>query len=78
LNDRSAAVINPWFPDSIVRELTGRRFALIGFAAMEAERLCGALEGVGANSKLFGTEDSVECAAIDDYSGIIMANGCTR
>jgi two-component system cell cycle response regulator DivK len=44
-------------PDFISQELSGKRFALIGFAELEAERMCTALERVGAKPRLFEAKD---------------------
>lgn len=47
-------------PDSIVQELEGKRVALVGLGDLEAERLCGALERVGAKPRLFQADYSPE------------------
>jgi DNA-binding response OmpR family regulator len=52
LQDASKTANSP-LPDSIVRELTRLRVALVGFADAEADRLCGALERVGSRPRLF-------------------------
>jgi len=49
----AATVKELQIPDSIVQELSGKRVALVGLGEAEAERLCGALERVGAKPRLF-------------------------
>ena len=53
MRQAAQAVAEPSLPDSIVRRLSGRRIALVGVAEVEAERLCAALQRVGAKARLF-------------------------
>lgn len=59
----AAAMMELKIPDSIAQELQGKRVALVGLGDSEAERLCGALEIVGAKPRLFEATDSPESAA---------------
>jgi two-component system, cell cycle response regulator DivK len=59
-------------PESIVRELKGKRVGLIGLADLEAERVCAALERVGAKPRLFATDDSPELASIRECNAVMI------
>ena len=63
-----AVTVGAALPDFIVQGLGGKRVALIGFAELEAERMCTALERVGAKPRLFEANDP------PDYSPIRECN----
>ena len=58
------AVTKLQIPDSIVQELEGKRVALVGLGDIEAERLCGALESVGAKPRLFDADYSANAEVV--------------
>jgi two-component system cell cycle response regulator DivK len=59
-------------PDFIVQELSGKRVALIGFAELEAERMCTALERVGAKPRLFDANDPPDYPPIRECNLVIV------
>ena len=48
----------------VIRALTGKRVALIGLSNSEADRMCGALEQVGAKPRLFDPDQSPYAEAV--------------
>ncbi|HEY1342028.1 MAG TPA: response regulator [Bryobacteraceae bacterium] len=52
--------------DSIVRALTGKRVALVGLPANEAQRMCVALERAGAVPEFLQIADAPDCPAARD------------
>lgn len=66
--DQRPAIPEATLPDFIVQGLSGKRVALIGFAELEAERICTALERVGAKPRLFEASD------LPDYPPIRECN----
>jgi DNA-binding response OmpR family regulator len=59
-------------PDFIAQELSGKRIALIGFAELEAERMCTALERVGAKPRLFDANDPPDYSPVRECSLAIV------
>jgi DNA-binding response OmpR family regulator len=59
-------------PESMVQELSGKRIALIGFGEVEADRLCAALESVGARPRLFGASDPPDFDAIRECNVVMV------
>jgi CheY-like chemotaxis protein len=59
-------------PESIAGELARKRFALIGFADEEAERVCDALGKVGALPRLFTADDPPGAEALHDCSVLMV------
>lgn len=57
---------------SIVRELTGKRIALIGLSGEDAERMCAALEQVGARPRLFDADESPYSEAVGNCSAVLI------
>jgi two-component system, cell cycle response regulator DivK len=71
LQDASKTAATP-LPDSIVRELTRLRVALVGFADAEADRLCGALERVGSRPRLFRIEHPPDSDSVKDCDVVMV------
>jgi len=59
-------------PETIVQELKGKRIGLIGLAHLEAERVCGALERVGAKPRLFAVDDPPESKPVSECSAVVV------
>jgi len=59
-------------PETIVQELKGKRVGLIGLAALEAERVCGALEAVGGRPRLFEADEPPEGEPVRQCSAVIV------
>jgi len=57
---------------SIVRELIGKRIALIGLSGDDAERMCAALEQVGARARLFEADESPYGEAIGNCRAVLV------
>ena len=70
--DQSAIVTEASLPDFIVQGLGGKRVALIGFAELEAERMCRALERVGAKPRLFEADDPSDYLPIRECNLVIV------
>lgn len=64
----AAAAAELQIPDSIAQALKGKRVALVGLGDVEAERLCRALEHVGAKPRLFEAEDPPHSEAVRECS----------
>ena len=71
LQDASKAANTP-LPESIVRELTRLRVALVGFADAEADRLCGALERVGSRPRLLPIDTPVDSDSVGDCDVVMV------
>jgi two-component system, cell cycle response regulator DivK len=71
LQDASKAA-NTSLPDSIVRELTRLRVALVGFADAEADRICGALERVGSRPRLFQMDHPPDSDSVRDCDVVMV------
>ncbi|MBZ5581523.1 MAG: response regulator [Acidobacteriia bacterium] len=61
-------------PESVVEALNGKRIALVGFPEEEAERLCAAMERVGARPMRFHSADPPDCGPVRDCS-LVMVRG---
>jgi two-component system cell cycle response regulator DivK len=71
LQDASKAADTP-LPDSIIRELTRLRVALVGFADADADRLCGALERVGSRPRLFQMDHPPDSDSVRDCDVVMV------
>ena len=71
LQDASKSANTP-LPDSIVRELTRLRVALVGFADAEADRVCGALERVGSRPRLFQMDHPPDSDSVRDCDVVMV------
>jgi CheY-like chemotaxis protein len=71
LQDASRAANTP-LPDTIMRELTRLRVALVGFADAEADRLCGALERVGSRPLLFHIDHPPDSDSVKDCDVVMV------
>ena len=60
----AAAASDLQIPESIANELKEKRVALVGLGDIEAERLCSALERVGAKPRLFDADDPPHSEAV--------------
>ena len=63
---------NTPLPDSMVQELSAKRIALVGFAEMEAERVCAALARIGAKPRSFAVDDPPDCDPIRDCDVVMV------
>jgi two-component system cell cycle response regulator len=70
-NEPREAALDP-LPASMVRELGGKRIALVAFAAEEAERLCSVLEKMDARPRLFDAEESPQAEGIRNCHAIMV------
>lgn len=70
--DDAFEVANTPLPDSMVQELTAKRIALVGFAEMEAERVCAALARIGAKPRSFAMDDPPDCDPIRDCDAVMV------
>ena len=70
--DPGVATMDAALPDFIVDELTGKRVALVGFGEVEADRLCAALERVGAKPRLLEASDPPDSPLICECNAIMM------
>jgi DNA-binding response OmpR family regulator len=70
--DDAFEAANTPLPDSMVQELTGKRIALVGFAEMEAERVCAALARIGAKPRSFAVDDPPDCDPIRDCDVVMV------
>ena len=59
-------------PDSIADALNGRRFALIGFADLDADRMCQALARVNALPRLFPASEPVSSEQVRNCEALII------
>jgi CheY-like chemotaxis protein len=57
---------------AIVRELAGKRIGLIGLGPEDADRMCGALEQVGARPRLFEADQSPYVEAVSSCSVLLV------
>jgi len=71
LSEPREAAIDP-LPEAVLKTLSGKRVALAGFEPDEADRLCAALNRVGARPRLFGADDSPDFGPVKDCS-LVMA-----
>lgn len=68
----AAAVVELRIPDSIAQELEGKRVALVGLGQVEAERLCRALERVGAKPMLFEAADPPDAEVVRECNAALV------
>jgi len=59
-------------PDSIADALNGRRFALVGFADLDADRMCAAFARVNALPRLFPALEPVSSEQVRNCDAIIV------
>jgi two-component system cell cycle response regulator DivK len=71
LQDATKAANTP-LPDSIIRELTRLRVALVGFADAEADRVCGALERVGSRPHLFPLDTAADSESVQECDVVMV------
>jgi two-component system cell cycle response regulator DivK len=67
-----AVTVAASLPDFIAQELRGKRFALIGFAELEADRMCTALERVGAKPRSFEANDPPDYPPIRECNLVMV------
>jgi two-component system, cell cycle response regulator DivK len=70
--DPGVATMDATLPDFLIDELTGKRVALVGFGEMEADRMCAALERVGAKPRLLEASDPPDSLLIRECNAIMM------
>jgi CheY-like chemotaxis protein len=68
----AAAVAELQIPYSIAQALEGKRVGLVGLEDMEAERLCGALERVGAKPMLFADADPPDSEVVRECNAVLV------
>jgi DNA-binding response OmpR family regulator len=71
LSEPREAALDP-LPDSVVKTLSGKRVALVGFEPEEADRLCAALNRVGSRPRLFEAYDSPDYVPVKDCSLVMV------
>jgi two-component system cell cycle response regulator DivK len=59
-------------PDSIMKELAGKRVAMVGFAEDEAERLCAIFEYLGALPRLFDTDEPPQSELVRNCDAVMV------
>lgn len=72
ISDPGVATMDSALPEFIVEELTGKRVALVGFAEVEADRLCAALDRVGAKPRLLEASDPPDSPLIRECNAVMM------
>jgi CheY-like chemotaxis protein len=70
--DPGVATMDASLPDFITEELMGKRVALVGFGDVEADRLCAALDRVGAKPRLLEASDPPDSPLIRECNAIMM------
>lgn len=70
--DPGVATMDAALPDFMINELTGKRVALVGFGEVEADRMCAALDHVGAKPRLLEASDSPDSPLIRECNAIMM------
>jgi two-component system, cell cycle response regulator DivK len=68
----AAAAAGLRIPDSIAQGLEGKRVGLVGLEDVEAERLCGALEHVGAKPRVFAVFDSPDAEVVRECNVVLV------
>jgi len=68
----AAAVAQQQIPDSIAQELEGKRVGLVGLGDVEAERLCGALERVGAKPRVFEADYPFDAEVVRECNVVLV------
>jgi CheY-like chemotaxis protein len=71
LSEPPEAAIEP-LPDPVMKALTGIRVALVSFDPDDADRLCAALDRVGARPRLFEASDSPDFGPVKDCSLVMV------
>ncbi len=59
-------------PDSIMKELAGKRVAMVGFAEDEAERLCAIFEYLGALPRMFDSGESPQSELVRNCDAVMV------
>lgn len=72
ISDPGVATGDAALPDFITEELTGKRVALVGFGEVEADRLCAALDRVGAKPRLLEASDPPDSPLIRECNVVMM------
>jgi DNA-binding response OmpR family regulator len=67
VSEPGEAFIDP-LPEQVLKTLSGKRVALVGFEPDEADRLCAALDRAAARPRLFGAGDSPDYVPVKDCS----------
>jgi two-component system cell cycle response regulator DivK len=65
----------PRIAEPVAQALSGKPIAMVAFRPEEAERICAALEMVGARPRLFGSDDAPDSAAVRDCSAVMLSVG---
>jgi len=65
----------PKIAEPVAQALSGKPIAMVAFRPEEAERICAALEMVGARPRLFGSDDAPDSPAVRDCSVIMLSVG---
>jgi CheY-like chemotaxis protein len=68
----AAAALELQVPDSIAHQLEGKRVALVGLKTVEAERLCGALERVGAKPRVFHADYPPDAEVVRECNLVLL------
>src|SRR5579863_5370443 len=59
-------------PDTIMKELNGKRVAMVGFAEDEAERLCSIFEYLAALPRLFDTSEPTDSELVRNCNAVMV------
>jgi CheY-like chemotaxis protein len=71
LSEPREAALEPLAP-AVVKTLSGKRVALVGFEPDEADRLCAALDRAGARPRMFEASDPPDYAPARDCSLVMV------
>lgn len=71
LSEPPEAALEP-LPDPVMKALAGKRIALVSFDPDDADRLCAALDRVGARPRLFEASDFPDFGPVKDCSLVMV------